>query len=163
MRTLSDSGGIVQDTTDPISDRAEQNRRGLLLVLAVVLLAAATLIAHAIRPGSFLSDWPSKVPWLVPIAIVLFATIYATTQRGRVSAAEAKEVMERVMEDEFRQTNLSRAQRFALFAVLLAQIPLLALSLSALTTAAAVTVMSVTTLTIGITTMIVAFLIFDRE
>jgi len=153
----------MQDTTDPISDRAEQNRRALLLVLGIVLLAAATLIAHAIRPGSFLSDWPSKTPWLIPIAIVLFATIYATTQRGRVSAAEAKEVMERVMEDEFRQTNLARAQRFALVAVIVAQIPLAMLSLTPLTTAAAVTVMSVTTVTIGITTMIIAFLIFDRE
>jgi hypothetical protein len=152
----------MQDTTDPISDRAEQNRRGLLLVLAVVLLGAATLIAHAIRPGSLLSDWPSKTPW-IPIAIVLFVTIYATTQRGRLSAAETKDVMERVMEDEFRQKNLSRAQRCALVAVLLAQIPLLALSLSVLTTAAAVSVMAVATVTIGITTLIVAFLIFDRE
>ncbi len=157
----------MDNTNDSISDRVERSlrtsRRALIVVLIGVLIAAVTLIAHALRPGSFLSDWPSKAPWLIPVAIVVFVAISALTRRGRASAAEAKNVMQTVLEDEFRQANLSRAQRFALVVVLLAQIPLAALSLSGLTTAAAVTVMAVTTVTLGMAALIVSFLIFDRD
>ncbi len=150
-----------------LSDRVERSlrmsRRALVVVLIGVLIAAATLIAHALRPGSLLSDWPSKAPWLIPVAIVIFGAISAVKHRGRASATEAKNVMQAVLDDEFRQVNLSRAQRFALVVVLLAQIPLAALSLSRLTTAAAATVMAVATTTLGIAAMIVSFLLFDRE
>lgn len=157
----------MDNTNSSVPERVERalrmSRRALVVVLLAVLIAAATLIAHALRPGSFLSDWPSKAPWLIPVAIVLFVGIQAGTRRGYTSAAEAKDVMATVLEDEFRQANLSRAQRFALVVVLLAQIPLEALSLSGLTTAAAVTVMAVTTVTLGMAALIVSFLVFDRE
>jgi hypothetical protein len=152
-----------------IAQRVERSlrvsRRGLFVVLAIVLIAATTLVAHALRPGSLLSDWPSKAPWLIPVAaVVAFGAMSGVlTHRGRASAAEAKDVMKTVLEDEFRQANLARAQRLALIAVLLAQIPLAALSLSGLTVAAAVTVMAVTTATVGIGSLIVSFLVFDRE
>lgn len=152
-----------------VSERVERSlrvsRRGLVVVLIFVLIGAATLIAHALRPGSLLSDWPSKAPWAIPVvgAFVFGAVNAVLAHRGRVSAAEAKKVMQTVLEDEFRQANLARAQRVALMVVLLAQIPLAALSLSRLTTASAVTVMAVTTATLGIASLIVSFLVFDRE
>lgn len=149
------------------SDRVERslrtNRRALIVVLIGWLIAAVTLIAHALRPGSLLSDWPSKAPWLIPVAIVLYVAVNAVTRRGSASAAEAKNVVEAVLEDEYRQANLARAQRVAFLAVLLAQIPLAALSLSSLTMQAAVTVMAVSTVTLGMTALIVSFLVFDRE
>jgi hypothetical protein len=150
------------------SERVERSlrtsRRALIMVLIGVLIAAATLIGHALRPGSLLSDWPSKAPWLIPVGIAVVAGMSRlVAYRGRASAAEAKNAIETVLGDEFRQANLSRAQRFALGVVLIAQIPLAALSLSGLTTAAAVTVMAVTTVTLGIAALIVSFLVFDRE
>ena len=150
-------------TSDPIERFLHTSRRGLLVSLAGVLIAAATLIAHALRTGSLLSDWPSRAPWLIPVVIVLFGATSVLAHRGHASAAEAKNVMKTVLEDEFRQANFARAQRIALAVVLLAQIPLAALSLSGLTTAAAVTVMTVTTATLGIASLIVSFLLFDRE
>ena len=157
----------MNSTNPSVPERVERalrmSRRALVVVLIGVLTAAATLIGHALRPGSFLSDWPSKAPWLIPLAIVLFVASQAVTRRGYTSAAEAKDVMATVLEDEFRQANLSRAQRFALVVVLVAQIPLAALSLSGLTTEAAVTVMAVTTVTLGMAALIVSFLVFDRE
>lgn len=156
------------DHPSPIPERVERalrsSRRGLVAALAMLLVAAATLIAHALRPGSLLSDWPSKAPWLIPMAIAIFAVTSGMLMRGRrASAEEAKSVLRTVIEDEYRQTNLGRAQRLALAVVVVAQAPLAALALSGLTTAAAVTVMAVTTATLGIATLIVSFLVFDRE
>jgi hypothetical protein len=149
---------------DRVDRVLRSSRRSLIAVLAMLLIAAATLIAHALRPGSLVSDWPSKAPWLIPTAIVIFAATNAMLMGGsRASAEEAKNVIKTVIEDEFRQVNLVRAQRLALAVVLVAQGPLAALALSGLTTAAAVTVMAVTTATLGIATLIVSFLVFDRE
>lgn len=151
-------------THDPVDRVLRWSRRSLVVVLVMLFIAAATLIAHALRPGSLLADWPSKAPWLIPTAAAILATTSGLLTRGhRAPAEEAKRVLRRVVEDEFRQTNLARAQRLALMVVVVAQAPLAALALSGLTTAAAVTVMSVTTAMLGIGTVIVSFLVFDRE
>ena len=149
-------------------DRIEQvlrfSRRGLIAALAILLITAATLVAHALRPGSLLSDWPSKVPWLIPIAIAaIFATSGLLTRVRSASPEDAKTVLKTVAEDEFRQANFARSQRVALAVVIVVQVPLTALALSRLSTAAAVTVMAVTTATLGIATLIISFLVFDRE
>lgn len=149
-------------------DRIEQilrfSRRGLIAALAILLVTAATLIAHALRPGSLLSDWPSKAPWLIPVAIAAIFAITGLLMRGRsASPEEAKVVLKTVVEDEFRQANFARAQRVALAVVIVAQVPLTTLALSRLSTAAAVTVMAVTTATLGVATLIISFLVFDRE
>ena len=155
---------------NPLSqpDRIEQvlrfNRRGLIAALAILLICAATLVAHALRPGSLLSDWPSKAPWLIPVAITFIFTTSVLVARVRTgSPEEAKALIKMVAEDEFRQANVARAQRVALAVVIAAQAPLTALALSRLSTAAAVTVMAVTTATLGVATLIVSFLVFDRE
>ena len=149
-------------------DRIEQvlrfSRRGLIAALAILLISAATIVGHALRPGSLLSDWPSKAPWLIPVAFAAIFAMSVLATRGRnASPEEAKAVLKTVVEDEFRQANFARAQRVALAVVIAAQAPLTALALSRLSTAAAVTVMAVTTATLGVATLIISFLVFDRE
>ena len=134
-------------------------RRSLVVLLALILLVAATLIAHAVRPGSLLADWASRMPWLLPVAIGAMFVMFIAPLR-RPFRPDDPEV-EAVVNDEFRHANVARAQRAALAAVLVAQVPL-ALFLSGLSAVAAVTVMSVGTITIASATFIVAFLLADR-
>lgn len=151
------------DSNDRLERLLRTNRRSLIAVLIMILVAAATLIAHALVPGSLLSDWPSKAPWLIPVGIVLFAGFAVQARRRAVAPAEASALMETVINDEYRQANLARAQRIALVVVLIAQLPLAALALSGLSASAAVTVMATTTVTLGMATTIVSFLLFDRD
>ena len=150
-------------STNP-PDRAEMllrsSRRSLTIVLALVLLMAATVIAHVLRPGSLLADWASRMPWLLPVAIAgLFVFFIARLPRPfRPDHPDVK----RILNDEFRQANLARAQRAALVTVLVAQIPL-AVLVSGLTVTSAVTIMAVATGTVAMTTLITSFLYFDRD
>ena len=149
-------------TTSNESDRTElllrASRRGLLVVLGLVVLIAATIIAHVLRPGSLVADWASRAPWLLPVAIVcIFATLVAPVRR-RFRADE----LNTMRNDEFRQVNLARAQRVALVAVLIAQIPL-AILVARVGAVAAVTTMGVGTITVAIVTLITSFLYFERD
>jgi drug/metabolite transporter (DMT)-like permease len=151
--------------SEPRADRAElvlrTSRRALVVVLAAVLLVAATLIAHALRPGSLLADWSSKVPWLFPVAMVAVFVILNAPLLRRQLRPDSPE-MRAMLEDEFRHANLARAQRLALIVVLVAQVPL-AILVSGLATEPAVTVMAVASVTLAMTTLIASFLFFDRE
>lgn len=154
--------GAAQMTSSNQPDRIElllqASRRSLFVLLALILLIAATIIAHVLRPGSLLADWSARAPWLLPVAIVaIFGTVVAPLRR-RSGEAEMKSLRE----DEFRQVNLARAQRVALIAALVAQIPL-AIFASGLTAAAAVTIMAVATVTIGMAALITSFLYFERD
>ena len=151
------------DSSDRLERLLRANRRSLIAVLVMVLIAAATLIAHALAPGSLLSDWPSRAPWLIPVWIVIFAGVAAQARRKAVAHSDATALMETVINDEYRQANLARAQRIALVVVLIAQMPLSALALSGLPASAAVTIMATTTVTLGMATLIVSFLVFDRD
>ncbi len=155
--------GAFQMTSSDESDRTELllriSRRSLVVVLVLVLLIAATLTAHVLRPGSLLADWASRMPWLLPVAIAAVFFIFNARFR-RPFRANDRDV-KAMLNDEFRQANLARAQRVALVVVLVAQIPL-AMFLSGLNTVAAVTVMSVATITVAIATLITSFLYFDR-
>jgi hypothetical protein len=146
-------------------DRAElllrSSRRGLVVVLAAVLVVGATLIAHALRPGTLLADWASHVPWLFPMVLVAVFGLLNAPLGNRRLRSDAPEVRA-LMNDEFRQANLARAQRIALFVVLVAQVPL-GILLSGVPTSAAVTVMAVSSVTLGMATVIVSFLFFDGE
>ncbi len=133
------------------------SRRALITVLAMLLIAGATLLAHAIRPGSLLADWPSRAPWLIPVTIVIFAAIAGSSRR------RTGEAITTVLGDELRQASLGRAQRLALIVTLAAQVPLTLLALTSTPTWSAVTIMAVTTVLAAMTTLIVSFLWFDRE
>ncbi len=148
---------------EPEPTRAElllrTSRWALMIVLSLVLLIAATLIAHAVRPGTLLADWAGRAPWLLPVGMVIVFT-GLNLPLGRRLRADDPEV--RIMlQDEFRQMNLARAQRLALIVVLVAQVPL-GIVLSGLTSSAALTVMAISTITLAMATLITAFLIFDR-
>jgi Na+/H+ antiporter NhaC len=150
-------------TSSGQTDRTELflriSRRSLVALLVLVLFFAATLIAHVVRPGSLLADWASRMPWLLPVAIVAVFAMFIAPLRRSFRANDP--AVEAVVNDEFRQANLARAQRVALVVVLVAQIPL-AIFLSGLSAAAAVTVMGVATITIALATFIIAFLFADR-
>src|SRR5512142_2701031 len=115
--------GAAQMTSSNDTSRAELllrvSRRSLFVVLALVLLIAATLIAHVVRPGSLLADWASPAPWLFPFVVFgIFLILNAPLRRPfRPDDPEVKAMLN----DEFRQTNLARAQRVALGVVLVAQ------------------------------------------
>src|SRR5437868_6112369 len=101
--------GAAQMTSTNPPDRAELllrgSRRSLTVVLALVLLIAATVIAHVLRPGSLLADWASRMPWLLPVAIAgLFVFFIARLPRPlRRDHPDVK----MMLNDEFRQANLA--------------------------------------------------------
>jgi hypothetical protein len=156
---------LMTSSNKPSPDRVElllrTSRRALMVVLAAVLLVAATLIAHAVRPGTLAADWPSKVPWLFPFAMVAVFLILNMPLWRRHIRPDSPEVRT-MLADEFRQANLARAQRMALILVLVAQVPL-AILVAGLPPEAAVTVMAVVSVTLGMTSLIASFLFFDRE
>ncbi len=155
--------GSVQKTASGQAERTESllriHRRSLVVLLAIILVVAATLIAHVVRPGSLLADWASRFPWLLPVAIVAVLVMFVVPARRSLGPEDAE--VETVMKDEFRQANVARAQRIALVVVLIAQAPL-AVVASGLAAVAAVSVMSIATITIALATYIVAFLVADR-
>jgi len=136
----------------------QASRRALFVLLALILIIAATIIAHVLRPGSLLADWSARAPWLLPVAIVAIFAVVVAPMRRRSGDAE----MKTLQNDEFRQANLARAQRVALAAALVAQIPLAVLA-SGLTATAAVTIMGVGTVTVAMATLITSFLFFERD
>jgi hypothetical protein len=155
----------MSSSTTPESDRGElllrTSRRALVVLIGIVLLFAATLIAHALRPGTLLADWPSKVPWLIPIAIAAVFLLLNLPLGRRPFRPDDPDVRA-MLSDEFRHANLARAQRLSLIVILVAQVPFGVL-LSGLPAAAAVMVMAVATITLGMVTTIASFLFFDRE
>lgn len=152
--------------TESSAARAElllvMSRRGLFVVLAMVLLAGATVIAHAVRPGMLLADWPSKAPWLIPVAIVFIVVLFNAPFGKRPWRAGGVEERA-ILEDEFRQVNLARAQRVALFVILIAQVPLGLLLSTTTPTESALMAMAVSSITLGMAVLIASFLYFDRD
>jgi hypothetical protein len=133
-------------------------RRNLFIVLIGLLLISATLLSNVFRPDAAFSRWPSTVPWLLPVAIVI---LFATSMgRGRLNPKSAE--LQAVLGDEWRQVNLMRAMRIAFFVVLIAQVPQAFLFLQ-LPVLRAVMGMAVATITVAMTTLITLFLIFDRD
>ena len=45
-------------------------RRNLYVVLAMVLVFAATLMSELFWPDAAFSQWPARAPWLIPLGIV---------------------------------------------------------------------------------------------
>jgi hypothetical protein len=133
-------------------------RRNLIILLISVLLICGTLLSNVFRPDAAFSRWPSTMPWLLPLAIVIFAAI--SIGRGRLNPKSAE--VQAVLGDEWRQVNLTRAMRVAFFVVLIAQVPQAFLFLR-LPVLRAVMGMAVATITVAMTTLITLFLMFDRD
>jgi hypothetical protein len=137
------------------------SRRGLFIVLFMILALGATVLGRALWPNSGLATWPVRLPWLLPFLVVITAVAGRILMRGRTWDPKGSE-MKKLQHDEFRQMNLSRAQRAALIAVLFLQIPL-GLLFGHLPAMRAVMAMGTTTITLAMATLITLFLFFDRD
>lgn len=151
--------------TESSQDRMElflrASRRALFIVLLMILALGATVLGRALWPDSALATWPVRLPWLLPVPIVITGVAGRLLMRGRAWDPDGLEV-KKIQQDEFRRMNLSRAQRAALIAVLGLQIPL-GLLFAHLPAMRAVMAMGVATITLGMTTLITLFLFFDRD
>jgi hypothetical protein len=137
------------------------SRRALFIVLLMVLALGATVLGRALWPDSVLATWPARLPWLLPILVVVMGVAGRLLMRGRTWDPKGLE-MKKIQHDEFRQINLSRAQRAALIGTLVLQLPL-GLLFAHLPAMRAVMAMGVTTITLAITILVALFLLFDRD
>ena len=137
------------------------SRRAFVLLLIAFLWLGSTCLAIAFFPETILARWPMRAPWVFPVALtVSWAGLRATLRRGRWNPRPAE--VEIVMHDEFRQSNLLRAQRAAFIAMLVLQIPL-ALTLMNVSTTRALVGMAGVTINCGGAVLAAAFLFLDRE
>ena len=137
------------------------SRRALFIVLLMILALGATVLGRALWPDGLLATWPVRLPWLLPVLIVITAVVGRKLMRGRAWDHNGPQE-KMLLQDEFRRMNLSRSQRAALIAVLVLQIPL-GLLFAHLPAMRAVMAMGVTTITMGMVTLISLFLFFDRD
>jgi hypothetical protein len=135
------------------------SRRAVVLLLIAFLWLAATCLAIAFFPETILARWPMHAPLAFPAALVVGWAGLRVTLRGHRWDPHLAEVVTR---DEFRQSNILRAQRAALIAVLLLQVPLALLALH-LPVPRALVAMAGSTITIGMSVLYSAFLYLDRE
>lgn len=137
------------------------SRRALFIVLLMILALGATVLGRALWPDSVLAMWPVRLPWLLPVLVVITLVAGRLLMRGRAWDPKGLE-MKKIQQDEFRRMNLSRAQRAALVVVLVLQLPL-GLLFVHLPAMRAVMAMGVTTITLAMATLISLFLFFDRD
>lgn len=156
--------GSQPANTPPTREQTElflrMSRRALIIVLLTILLLGATQLSMALWPDAVLAQWPMRLPWLLPIAMITAVIALRVPLRGRFTPNSPE--LKTFLRDEFRQANLSRAQRGALITVLIAQVPM-GLLLVHLPAVKAVTAMGASTITIGMVTLIALFLFFDRD
>ncbi len=147
------------------SERVEMflrtSRRALGVLLLLVFILEATVIAIAFWPATWLAEWPTRFPLAFPFLVLLAFMALRLTRDGRELRANAPEAKV-VVNDEFRQANLLRAQRWAFILVLIAQVPL-GLLFMRVSVTRAVLGMGGTTIALGMSAVILLFLFFDRE
>src|SRR5689334_22683288 len=146
-----------RNTTESI---ATLSRRAFILLLIAFLWLGATCLALAFFPDTFLARWPMHAPWIFPAAVVLAWLGLLSTRGPRWDphGAEARVVMN----DEFRRSNILRAYRAALIAVLVLQVPL-ALAAMHLPVTRALVAMAGRTITVAMIVFISTFIYLDRE
>ncbi|MGE5112133.1 MAG: hypothetical protein ACM3JB_14820 [Acidobacteriaceae bacterium] len=137
------------------------SRRALVVVLLFVFILEATVIAVAFWPATWLAEWPMRFPLAFPIFVLLAFMALRLMRDGRELRANAPEAKV-VLNDEFRQANLLRAQRWAFILILIAQLPLGLLFMRVPVTRA-VLGMGGTTIALGMSAVILLLLFFDRE
>lgn len=137
------------------------SRRAFVLLLIAFLWLGSTCLAIAFFPETIFARWPMRAPLVFPFALAVgWAGLRATLRKDRWNPRRTE--VEMVMQDEFRQSNLLRAQRAAFIAVLLLQIPL-ALTLLNVPTTRALIGMAGVTMNFGGAVVAAAFLYLDRE
>jgi hypothetical protein len=126
----------------------------------LVTAVGTAFLAVALNPDGLVARWMPQLALSAPIGIALIAGALQWTLRGDhwdPSAPEARAVLD----DEWRQVSLARAARWALGAVLAAQVPL-ALWLGSLPAPRGVLAQAVATMTLGTATLVGSFLCFQR-
>jgi hypothetical protein len=146
------------------SPRAERYLRyshhGMVTIFVLVIAVGGAFLAVALNPDGMVARWMPRLALSAPIGIALIAGALQWTLRGdrwEPGSAEARTVLD----DEWRQIGLARAARWALGAVLVAQVPL-ALWLGALPAPRGVLAQAVATMTLGMATLVGLFLLFQR-
>lgn len=137
------------------------SRRAFILLLIAFLWLGSTCLAIAFFPETILARWPVRAPWVFPAAVTVGWAGLLGTVRGRRWHPHTAEA-DMVMNDEFRQSNMLRAQRAGFAAVLLLQVPL-ALALVHVQTWRALVAMAGATITFGPAILVGVFLYLDRE
>jgi hypothetical protein len=163
MRYLLPHNTMGNPMNDAASPRAERYLRyshnGMVVMLLLVIAVGAAFLAVAVNPDGAVARWMPRLALSVPIGIALVAGALQWTLRGDrwdPAAPEARAVLE----DEWRQVSLARAARWALVAVLGAQVPL-ALWLGALPAPRGVLAQAVATMTFGMAAFLGSFLAFQ--
>lgn len=136
-------------------------RRSFVGVLALILALGGFCLVAALQPHGAFAEHIERYSWLIPIGIVILASSPLTFQRRHRFTPDSPEV-KAVMKDELRRANMDRARTFALFVVLLVQVPM-ALFLSRWPSLSAVLAMAVATITVAMSSLITSFLVLDRD
>ena len=140
-------------------------RRHMVALMFVALLLGGTGLGVALSPPGAVGDPVNLRWWLLPVAVATLVSIVASVRRSqyRSDSPEVKVAMQ----DEWRRTNLTRASRGALIAVLIGQWPLGLvfgfLTSSKLTPPRIAAAMAAGTIMLGIVTLVGLFLLYDRE
>ena len=147
-----------------LPDRTERilqhSRRGLWVVLAMLILLGSWLVLMSVNPEGELARAITKLlPTFLPIAIVL-TVVWSRASLGGKPFNPKEPEARAVMEDELRVASLNRAFRAAFAAVLIAQ-PLLAWLLWQ--RPFGLILMGAFTAVLAVASLIAAFLVFDRD
>ncbi len=145
-------------TTNQTESILRLARRNLFIVLLLILLLGGTLLSNVFQPDSPFSRWPSELPWLLPVGMV----ILFTTSMARVRWDPQSPEVRAILSDEWRRLNLHRAMRIAFFIVLIAQVPQTFLFMQ-LPVLRALMGMATATITLAMSAFLALFLIFDRD
>ena len=137
------------------------NRRSLAVLLAAILILGTAFISTVLWPAGLVAQMITRMPWMLPALLFGAALLLRIPLKGGRWTPQAPAVRA-ILDDEFRRTNLARAQRVALVIVLLTQFPL-GLLLMRLPAARAAMVMAGATVTVGMAAVVASFLFFDRE
>jgi hypothetical protein len=151
---------MTQQTLSRSERYQRYSSRGMLVLLILVLAIGAIFIAVSVSPNGLIAAWLPRVSTIIPIAIAMIGVALHSTLRGDRWDPRSPEAR-MVLQDEWRQTNLSRAMRIAFVAVVAVQVPL-ALWLGRLPSQRAVMAMAVITMTLAMATLIALFLFFER-
>ena len=150
--------------TEPTEPRSEAylrfSHRSMVFLLVLIISLGAAALAMALRPDGDVSRWLARVPWFLPVAIIIALGVLQSSLRGHrwnPASPEGKAIMR----DEWRRTNMDRAMRAAFIVVLVAQVPL-GLLLTNLPPPRALMAMAVSTIAMGMATLVALFLFFDR-
>jgi hypothetical protein len=156
--------------TEPTAqDRSELylrfSRRGMAVLLILIVLLGVTALAMALRPDGAFAQALEKAPWFFPIAAIIGVAMLQTSLRKNRWDPNAPEV-KAILNDEWRRTNLDRAMKVAFIVILVTQLPLgwlFGVMLAQLSVLRAVLGMAVSTITLAMTTFVATFLILDRD